>query len=242
MIIFNGINLRSAYGIRVRNVRRDILPPREAQLVTVLGRHGAYLGKINRKPRVIECEIQVIGTLEERRALARTLAEVLDTDDVKPLAFEDEPDKVYYAVLDGDTNLDEITVLGTTTLKFVVPDPYAHGNLISQTLGPSPANIIYNGTAESKPILTITMGGTAQNIAVACGPKSVTVNGNFQAGDTIVIDCDKNKVTINGATAMPAVSIGSRFFSLVKGDNIITYSANTLASMTVRIDYTERWK
>ena len=64
------------------------------------GRPGGVLTSINQKPREIEVSVLVDAynntqTLEQ---LADDFVDWLSTDEPKPLIFDREPDKIYYAI------------------------------------------------------------------------------------------------------------------------------------------------
>src|SRR5699024_381957 len=67
-----------------------------------------------------------------------------------------EPDRVYYAVVDGSLDLDELVRWGQGVITFLCPDPYKYGQ--ERTLRfPADAVVIENkGTAEVNPIFELT--------------------------------------------------------------------------------------
>lgn len=61
--------------------------------------------------------------IEEKR---RTLAEILNVDEPKPLLFSDEPNKVYYAFPQSDIDISENSSLGEGTINWEIPDGMAY--------------------------------------------------------------------------------------------------------------------
>src|SRR5699024_1006156 len=75
----------------------------------------------------------------------------------KELIFKDEPDRVYYAVVDGALDLDELVRWGTGTIAFLCPDPdkYAKEE-VSYDIAGGLTTLNNKGTANAKPILELT--------------------------------------------------------------------------------------
>src|SRR5690606_32978285 len=71
--------------------------------------------------------------------------------------FKDEPDRVYYALVDGELELDEIFSTGRGEITFICPDPFKYGpEKLYQT--DQDTFIIENeGTAPTKPIFELTV-------------------------------------------------------------------------------------
>lgn len=101
-------------------------------------------------------------------------------------------------------------------------------------------SIDYFGTAESYPVFTIKFVANASYFRVSNGADYVQINRNFVAGDTLVIDCDKQFVTVNTSLplAMPYVDKDSDYPSVKYGDSI-TIDPSGVA--LVDIEFKERW-
>src|SRR5690606_1399073 len=84
------------------------------------------------------------------------MAEWLVHDEPKELIFKDEPDRVYYAVVDGELELDEIFSTGRGEITFICPDPYKYGPEKVYQTDQDTFIVENNGTAETEPIITLT--------------------------------------------------------------------------------------
>lgn len=75
-------------------------------------------------------------------------------------------------------------------------------------------------------------------------PKTIEVNKNvkiFEAGDTLEIDCCNNEIKLNNEDFSSYVDVGSQFFELVPGENIIKISSDD-AEIVSSIIFNERSK
>lgn len=146
-VYFNGHRLRDCVD-RIRDIRRDILPPRTLMTQEVPGRDGAYLFDVKRGPRITEVDIMLIDrSFEALRERTEELAAILDTEETAELTFSDEGGKVRYAILDGETRLDEILYTGQTTLIFYQPDPHKYGPTRTRVIAAPPADFARSSSA-----------------------------------------------------------------------------------------------
>ena len=154
-MIFNGIE--KEYIVTLAGRRRSAWAPVSRTLVTVPGMAGAHLSHTDIQARVITVPILVKAkNISDLQKIKEDMAEWLIHDEPKELIFKDEPDRVYYALVDGELELDEIFSTGQGEITFICPDPYKYGEEITVEF-PSDALIIENpGTAEADPIFELT--------------------------------------------------------------------------------------
>lgn len=123
---FNGVDSASFPWLLVNRVTGSLLPSLKRRYITVPGREGAYHAGRDMDIRVERIKITVLADSQEELAeKKRILAEWLDTEQTAPFFYSYEPDKVYQAVLSGETDLEKIVTDGETELIFEMPDPYA---------------------------------------------------------------------------------------------------------------------
>lgn len=106
-----------------RGLDRKILPETEHQLERVGIADGVRHMRTIFGKRVISMPFAITNELIYNR---RELARALSTREALPLIFDDEPDKVWYALPTGDISVDEIVILGHGTIDWIVPDGVAH--------------------------------------------------------------------------------------------------------------------
>src|SRR5699024_341550 len=99
-MIFNGIE--KDYLTVLRDLNRPAWAPIERELITVPGMSGAHLSHSKRQVREITVPVflrdEDFGDLQK---IKEDLAEWLIHDVAKELKFKDEPDRTYYAFVDG---------------------------------------------------------------------------------------------------------------------------------------------
>ncbi|GAA5416192.1 hypothetical protein Pryu01_01224 [Paraliobacillus ryukyuensis] len=154
-LTFNGIRKEWLYIERGRS--KPPFAARKRNLLTMPGYHGARLESTEIDSLVIH---QPIGfrIIDDDDALAKKdeLAAWLLTDEPVPLEFDDEPGRIYYAVVENTIDdFEKISVLRSGTITFVCPDPYAFGEEIVEGLTGQGTIIDVQGTAEAQPVFEL---------------------------------------------------------------------------------------
>lgn len=163
-------------GLLTHDIRRPVLPEVARSTVEVAGMPGSYVMQTNPKDRRIEIEVGFTdATLADLTATAHALAAWLYSTSPLELTFADEPDYVYYAQLDGSTDLDAILRYRRGTITFVCSNPYANAltadetTITSGTTGAS-ATVTNAGGIETYPTLSLTMAASGTTFLDArCG-------------------------------------------------------------------------
>lgn len=236
---FDGVRKDYIYCDDEKGKRRSTFAPITRNFVTTPGRPGAMLRSTDTQIRVIQQPIFFKGnTEEELPKLEEEIAGWLLTKEVAPLIFDGEPDRTYYAVIDGSLDIDELMAVGEGTINFICPDPYKYGTEVTV-----PANlpIINEGTAETWPIIMVTFTGVASDFTISHqNGKFVRAIYNFSTGDVLEIDLAKRKALINGIVNMPAYYFRNQPFMLIPGENTLTVEPAGVAN--VEVTYRPRWK
>ncbi|KAA2278107.1 MULTISPECIES: distal tail protein Dit [unclassified Staphylococcus] len=132
---------------------------REVEITDVKGRPGGVLTSINQKPREIEISVLVdaYNSTQTLEQLADDFVDWLSTDEPKPLIFDREPDKIYYAILESQIDKDYFVTFGKATVKFICPDPYKYALKGTKNTAISDQDTLVNtGTADTPIIVTAT--------------------------------------------------------------------------------------
>ena len=235
-MIFDGNHLCDY--LIVNDIRRYLLPPKEAALKRIPGRIGARFIKSKTTEGIIEVDITIIGhNAMQLRDNTRAIASFLNSDGPKALTFTDEPDKYYMAILDADTPLDEIMGISETTLYFTCPDPLAYGNRISIS-DIDGKTILNKGTAPAKGVITVNMTATSSflEITLLNTGEFLYIEDDFNVGDIVVVDLNAEHITKNDYSAMPNLYLESDFFELPVGEFEISVSSGK-----ADIEFRERW-
>ncbi|WP_437828937.1 distal tail protein Dit [Niallia taxi] len=233
---FNGIY--KSYLSVLRGSNRPSWAPVERVYQEAANRSGAFLnGKRKTKSRELPIPVVIKSdNLKNLQKVKEDLAAWLIHDETKPLIFDDEPDRHYYAVVDGAFDIDEVVRLGQGIITFVCPDPFKYGEEIKI----SSTTIFNAGTAPSNIVLNIEFTAAAIEFRIQNEEgKYVRIIWAFAAGDKLEIDFKKRKVTINHMVRMTSLDIKSTWFDLKAGENKLEVTPNGVAGVSVA--YTPRW-
>lgn len=194
MFTFNGISA-STMGLGVTGVRRSILPTVNHSTQEVPGMAGAFLMNSNVGARRIEVDVYFVGTpntpleaLEDVMEQTHDIAAWLFTQSPLALSFDDEPDKVYYAMLDGDTDLDVVADYRAGTLTFICHDPYAYADTPDQfNIVAGEATITNDGTVDTFAVIEATVDGETSFVEAVCAETGefVRVGAPIAVGATL---------------------------------------------------------
>jgi len=152
------------YGMTFRGIRKDYITiirgrkrppwaPLQRNILTVPGLPGGYLTDTVTNPRQIEVPVLIkANSFPDLQKLKEDLAGWLVTDTPQELIFDDEPDRVYFAVVDESLDLEEIVKWGHGIIRFICPDPYKYGPEKEAIFPSDVVSLNYNGTAPGDPL------------------------------------------------------------------------------------------
>lgn len=150
-------NIRKDWIILAKGRVKAPFAPISRGLIEVQGMDGAYLESTRIEPLIINQPI-VFETKGDVSALELKdeLASWLHTEKAVPLNFDDESDRIYYAVVQNTlADFEKISQFRRGTIEFLVLDGYGYGP--EQTLDlPDISTIENKGTAEADPIFELT--------------------------------------------------------------------------------------
>ena len=230
-LMFNGIE--KTYLTVLQGASNQPWAPVTRNYHTVPGRAGSYMQKkriVGNRELSQPVAIKANDPMELEK-IKEDMAAWLIHDEPKPLIFPEEPDRTYYAVVDGSFDPDEIVRIGKGTIPFVCPDPYKYGQEVTATAG----TVINAGSVESNPHFSIRFTGTTQNFTLTNQQgKAIKIIWNFVQNDLLVIDTAARKITINGLLKMTALDLSSNWFNLLPGENTITATGSANTTVTFR--------
>lgn len=123
--IFNGYDFAEL--VKVNDIQRPLLPALNTVMTDVGSLKGALFNYNSYSQREIKVDYTLIADSPERLVSVKQLvAGKLFTDAPAQLIFSDSPDRYYMAILDGNSELDQISGAAQGTLTFLVPDGIAH--------------------------------------------------------------------------------------------------------------------
>lgn len=165
---FNGI--KKPYLYTEKGKRFSAFAPITRNIQTIPGRPGGYLSSSDTQVRVIEQPffIKASNRLALRK-LEEELAAWLVTAEPKPLILDDEPDRIYYAVVEESVELEPIDEFARGVITFICPDPYKYAQ--QETIIPLTATTTVNvsGTVKTEPITQVTLSADTTFLTISNG-------------------------------------------------------------------------
>lgn len=153
-IIFNGINKNYLY--LLRGSERPAWAPVENTIIEVPGMPGGYVSETKKKVRVLNLVVGIKlpsdWTFEQ---IEEDLAAWLVTDQVGELILTDEPNRIYYAKIEGSLNLNRLRRTAEGVLTFICPDPYKYGEDKAAPIVNGLVTVQNLGTAETPPLVKL---------------------------------------------------------------------------------------
>ncbi|QNU05489.1 distal tail protein Dit [Peribacillus butanolivorans] len=132
-------SISKPYLTALKGSNRQPWAPIEWTYQDVPKRPGALPVKKNTRVRPLTIPVFLkSNSIEDLQKVKEDLAEWLIHDEPKPLIFDDESNRIYYAVVDGSFDPDEILKWGQGVIPFICPDPYKYGDEESLLLGDYP--------------------------------------------------------------------------------------------------------
>lgn len=177
--------------VKVNEIKYSILAPIENHFLKVRGKKGQYHFGQDAGQRTIQAAITIVSEkVNGVMAKTRELAAWLHNPEPVKLVIEDEPDKYYIAVPDGDTNISEIVSIGQGEISFICIEPDAYGKareLTTKQEGTEPFYFEVDGTAETFPEIELTVKENLPSIGLISGDGAVLI-GEPEGVEKEVID------------------------------------------------------
>lgn len=103
-----------------RGRKRPVFAPLKRNYLTVPGVPGSRLKSTDIDSRPLDIPVRIrANNMEELQKVKEDLAAWLYSEKEEPLIIDDEPDRIYYAVVDGQLDLDELVNRGKGTISFL---------------------------------------------------------------------------------------------------------------------------
>jgi predicted phage tail component-like protein len=192
-MFFNGVS--KDYLKLTKGKIRPTFAPVTRNVLTVPGRPGGFLQSTDTNVRVLTVPVVIIG--DNLQKIKEDLASWLITEEACELIFPDELDRVYYAVVDGSVDLDEIVDFGEGVITFICTDPYKYSH--EKTVS-NPNAFFVEGTAQTEPIIKAVIGADTTFIAVSDGDKLNLIGNPVKAEEAPYEP--ESPVFINGCNSL----------------------------------------
>ncbi|GAA0491345.1 hypothetical protein GCM10008986_16810 [Salinibacillus aidingensis] len=177
----------SDFGLAVQT-NPHILPDFSLRTTNIPGMPGAHYQGNEYGMRRIPITIGFIGKdVQDYESRLRALADWLRPD-LGPGVYvsDNEPDKFNYAVLQSVSfgRFRRIAEMGEGDLVLVCPDPFAYES--KEQSKALPANIVYDGTADTYPIITARFNQPTTHLSIMNGDQSIDLGKPDKVTETAV--------------------------------------------------------
>lgn len=227
---FNNIDFTQYF--KVLAIKKPLVPNVIAYDKRLENKDGAYYLKDSELDALeIDVKIELINkTTKTNAEYFREVAGKLYTANEAKLIFKNENNKYYMAKLVGNTDNQKIGRFGIVELTFRATVPLAIST-IEKTIA---LNTTFTnlGTYKTYGIITIKPTANANELVVTSGGKTLKLIYAFSGTESILIDLQKQFITMNGSSAMKYLTLDSDFFDIGVGSNKIT--VNGTGNITLR--------
>lgn len=183
---FNGIR-KSFVGVERGGVK-SAWAPISRGLIRIPGKAGAYLDSTETDVRIRDVPIFIKATSKSNlRKLEEEITAWLITDEPEELIFDDEPDRIYYAVVEGSLDIEEVIRFGRGVITFVCLDPFKHATEEDFVQFSSGATFNVGGTVKTEPVTKITLAADTTFVAVSDGTNINLIGQQLNAEDTVFV-------------------------------------------------------
>ena len=179
--------------IKILDVKRPLLASRVNYSVDIPSLNGEVYTGHKYQTKEIEVEFAILcRTNKSYFDFVRILGDILDTTEPTKLVIGDEPDKYYYAVLDGSTELDKILTNGFGSIKFLCHNPVAYSDTenIFEADAEGKVTVVNNGSAKTQPVINVQFSKDAHFLQVTNYTGEVILIGNRPKVDNTTVDAD----------------------------------------------------
>ena len=241
MILLDGQTERDFGLIPLQSHIHPINTGIQHKMIKIPGLVGAHHTKTDLSPKYFEFEFAIKE--QDETTMQAKLNEFVAflCDDVGhprdiELIFDYEPDKYYTVKLNNSIDPERIRGFSRFSVSFVASDPHKY------SISPAKVdlvNVIYNrGNCKTTGIITIEITEETDHLEVTLlnTGEFLYIDDNFDTGDIVVIDLEKEYITKNGHSAMPNLYLESDFFELPVGEFEITISNGNGI-----LEFRERW-
>lgn len=185
--VFDGVDSRSL-GLVTGNRKTTLLPAIRENTIEVPGRPGVYDFGFEFGAREITVPFSfVAGSREQLSSTLRTLAAWLGQNQPKVLAFDDEPDKFYYARLAGPVDIERFAEYGEGEITFFCADPFAYSTAEKTYTFSNSVTVENNGSADVFPTLDISVTTSIPYLIIAT-PTEFLMLGDEDNAEATKID------------------------------------------------------
>lgn len=226
---------------RITGVDQYILPSIEHYNSKITGAYGGIDGGIAFDNKVFKVHYTIIyDDIHDDTYYIDTLALWLLGDDVKKFQL-DNSGEYYKARVTDATDFKDSILYGSGTITFTASNPrrYAPTETTVNLATSGSTSISYDGYVPVCPVFTVVCPtGTTSVKITNTTTEEVVIISDTDLGGTLVIDCNKKFISLDGTKKMMLLTMGSDWITLKRGSNIINVVVGGTAITSINLKYT----
>lgn len=154
----------------IQNVELSLLSPISVETMRVSGRAGSYDLGNEYDQKEIAVEYTIEGTsVADLRAKARDFATFLLSEKAEELILLEEPDKKYYAKVEGATTYKEEGFVAQGSFTFLLTDPHLYGATQTVPMVNGSNTVTMGGNTVAYPTIDLTFSGASTDLVLKNG-------------------------------------------------------------------------
>lgn len=183
---FNDVYLNELIdGYRQLNVAGRHLISRDLDLVKVPYRDGKWFNDASLEPREIVVNFQLIATdSNDMRQKMAKLNKLLNTNELVPIVFDDEPLYTYFGTFSYAPNDNETRLSIVSSFTLICPTPFKFKLKQTSVNGQIPT-LEQDNILPDKLVARVTTN--TQRVEILNGARRIVFDGNYLQNDTITI-------------------------------------------------------
>ena len=232
--------------VQISKVNISVLPSRENFTRSIPAYNGSILSGFKYSERIISVDISIpTVTRNDFSNVVQKLAYALDVSNPSKLIINNS-NIVYYAVLDGDTDINKLYNTGTTTINFVCHDPIGYENAYTGTMMDSSKIFRFTdmGTYNSYPILGFKFSKPSTFLYLTNEKSEVMMIGSKNNG-TIQTVPENNIIVSDNCTNSSTFTNGGNVTvsdnRVVGGNFGVGNSGNSIVATNYGTDVKNKW-
>lgn len=221
-----------------------LMPEIEEQAEEMPGVDGGYDFGIRYKPKIIPVTVRLLNSISKadyKNKLRVIAAKLNPRLGAKPLIFDDEPDKLYYARLSETFSPARLGLISEEfTLSFICYDPFTYSVAEEDLSALTQISAYNNGSHIAKPKLIITKGAGAakiRNTRPDQTTEEIVFKSNSPAG--VYTFDSKEQTSLLDQNGAYEYLEEEKYFSFQEGKNEISIVSGTIENM--RVQYRHTW-
>jgi len=230
---FNDEHSESKYVTKIRIqgglIQDSFLANRSVDAVRLRNSYKTQLRTIEREPLVIPMALYFDENLTEENI--RIVKRWLDTDDYKSLRFDEDPGRIYYAIVDGASTLSHNAISsGYVEFDMLTNSPYSFSDIIevegsSTSTQEREIRLHNDGDLEVSPKIEVVMNsklaGTI-NITNETIGQHLVIENNL-ANETVTILNEYEEIHTTSTLQNKYSNHNGAFISLTPGENVLKF-------------------